>query len=122
MARVLTCSPPSQRISFSPEEIGNTAFVEMLVYGAQQACINYFISSGELVEAISGALSSSPVSGTPSGEWTSEENVAALSKALHVVTQGTSIYCPSEAPDLPPDDDLASEEFISAWQVYTGDG
>lgn len=105
---------------FSPEEMGNQEFVQMLEYGAQQACINYHTSE-RLTDAIPGALSASPVSGTSSDDWTSEEQVAANSAALTVLNTGMPYYCPSIAPEFSSDNSAAAEEFTNAWLEYLGE-
>ena len=105
--------------AFTPDDLGMQAFLEMLIYGAQSACIELSIS-GSLQDAIRGSLNSSPVGSRSPDQWTSEETVSALSTALHIVGSGTPLYCPSLTPDLKSDTTRGTEEFINAWQEFLG--
>jgi hypothetical protein len=102
---------------FSQEEIGTEAFVEMIAFGAQRACLEY-ADGASLPQIIREALGESPVAGIPVDDWTPEQTTAAFSTALHIISQGVPLYCPSLPPILSLDNSEAAEDFTDAWQEF----
>ena len=89
--------------------------------GAQLACLE-LAEERPLPAIIKGSLGQSPVRFVPVDDWTSGQTVAAFSTALHIVSEGMKLYCPSLPPVLPLDDDEKAEAFVNAWQEFLAEG
>lgn len=102
---------------FSPEQIGNDAFAEMIVFGAQLACLKH-AEQGTMAEVIEESVGRSPVASIPVDEWTPEQTTAAFSTVLHIISQGMPLYCPSLPLLLDIDSANAADAFSEAWHEF----